>query len=107
MKPAILVCRRVFAQTLAGLREHFEVEANDVDMPACTARGVVVTNAPGVRNETTADFALALMMAAARPITESEHFVRRGEWTKWTVDLFAGGDVHGATPTPEALAHRL
>jgi glyoxylate/hydroxypyruvate/2-ketogluconate reductase len=37
------------------------------------------------------------MMATARRIAESEHFLRRGEWTKWSVDLFAGADVHGAT----------
>ena len=70
---------------------------NNVDVPACTARGVVVSNAPDVLTETTADFGFALMMAAARRIAESEHFLRRGEWTKWSVDLFAGADVHGAT----------
>ena len=47
--------------------------------------------------ETTADFGFALLMAAARRISESEAFLRRGEWTKWSVDLFAGSDVHGAT----------
>ena len=47
--------------------------------------------------ETTADFGFALMMATARRIAESEHFLRRGEWTKWSVDLFAGADVHGVT----------
>ena len=70
---------------------------NNVDVPACTARGVLFANAPDVLTETTADFGFALMMAAARRVTESEHFLRRGEWTKWTVDLFAGADVHGAT----------
>jgi gluconate 2-dehydrogenase len=70
---------------------------NNIDVPACTARGVVVTNAPDVLTETTADFGFALMMAAARRITESEHFLRRGEWTKWSVDMFAGSDIHGAT----------
>jgi glyoxylate/hydroxypyruvate/2-ketogluconate reductase len=70
---------------------------NNIDVPACTARGVVVTNAPGVLTETTADFGFALMMAAARRISESEHFLRRGQWTRWSVDLFAGADVHGAT----------
>ncbi len=70
---------------------------NNIDVPACTARGVLVSNAPDVLTETTADFGFALMMATARRITESEHFLRRGEWTKWSVDLFAGADVHGAT----------
>ena len=70
---------------------------NNIDLAACTARGVLVTNAPGVLTETTADFAFALMMATARRITESERFLRRGEWTAWSVDLFAGADIHGAT----------
>ena len=70
---------------------------NNIDVPACTARGVVCTNTPDVLTETTADFGFALMMAAARRITESEHFLRRGEWKKWSVDMFTGGDIHGAT----------
>jgi len=70
---------------------------NNIDVPACTARGVVATNAPGVLTETTADFGFALMMATARRISESEHFLRSGQWMRWTVDLFAGADVHGAT----------
>jgi gluconate 2-dehydrogenase len=70
---------------------------NNIDVPACTARGVVVTNAPGVLTETTADFGFALMMATARRITEAEHFLRRGDWQNWGVDMFAGSDVHGAT----------
>ncbi|HEY4067294.1 MAG TPA: D-glycerate dehydrogenase [Burkholderiaceae bacterium] len=70
---------------------------NNIDVPAATARGVLVSNAPDVLTETTADFGFALMMATARRIAESEAFLRRGEWTKWVVDGFAGGDVHGAT----------
>ena len=70
---------------------------NNIDVPACTAHRVLVSNAPDVLTETTADFGFALMMAAARRMTESEHFLRRGEWTKWSYDLFAGADVHGAT----------
>ena len=70
---------------------------NNIDVPACTAHGVVVTNAPGVLTETTADFGFALMMAAARRITESERFLREGRWTHWGYDMFSGGDVHGAT----------
>ena len=148
MTASILVCRRIFPDMLARLREHFEVEANDadevwsrdelirrlqgkdgafvtgtqpidaalldacprlravcslavgynnIDVAACTARGIAVSNAPGVLTETTADFGFALLLAAARRITESEAFLRRGDWTKWSVDLFAGSDVHGAT----------
>ena len=71
---------------------------NNVDVEACTSRGVLVTNTPDVLTETTADFGFALMMATARRIGESERFVRRGDWTKTGIfDMFAGSDVHGAT----------
>ncbi len=70
---------------------------DNIDIAACSARGVLVSNAPGVLTETTADFGFALMMAAARRIGEAERFLRRGEWSRWGVDLFAGGDVHGST----------
>lgn len=70
---------------------------NNIDVAACTARGVVCTNTPDVLTETTADFGFALMMATARRIAESEHFLRRGEWKKWSFDMFTGSDIHGAT----------
>jgi gluconate 2-dehydrogenase len=70
---------------------------NNFDIPACTARGVLATNTPDVLTETTADFGFALMMAAARRISESEHFLRRGDWNRWAYDMFTGSDVHGAT----------
>jgi gluconate 2-dehydrogenase len=147
-RPAVLVARAVFPQTLQRLHQHFEVEDNptdsifdkptlsarlagkagafttgseridaevldanpqlrvvanmavgfnNLDIPACTARGVLATNTPDVLTETTADFGFALMMAAARRLSESEHFLRRGEWTRWAYDMFTGSDVHGAT----------
>ena len=70
---------------------------NNFDLAAMTAAGVLATNAPDVLTETTADFGLALLMATARRITESEHYLRAGLWTKWNYDLFAGADIHGAT----------
>lgn len=70
---------------------------NNIDVPACTARGVLATNTPDVLTETTADFGFALMMAAARRMAESEHFLRAGRWTKWSYDMFTGSDIHGAT----------
>jgi gluconate 2-dehydrogenase len=70
---------------------------NNIDLAACTARGVLASNTPDVLTETTADFGFALMMATARRMTESEHFLRRGEWTKWFYDMFIAPDVHGAT----------
>jgi gluconate 2-dehydrogenase len=62
-----------------------------------TARGVLATNTPDVLTETTADFGFALMMATARRMAESEHFLRAGKWGKWSYDMFAGSDIHGAT----------
>ena len=71
---------------------------NNIDVPACTARGVLVANTPGVPTETTADLGFALMMATARRLSESERFLRRGAWLKGGVhDEFLGGDVHGTT----------
>ena len=69
---------------------------NNFDLDAMTARGVLATNAPDVLTETTADFGFALLMATARRIAESEHYLRAGQWSKWSYDLFAGSDVHGA-----------
>jgi len=70
---------------------------NNFDVPAMTAAGVQATNTPDVLTETTADFGFALLMATARRVTESEHFLRAGKWTKWRYDMFAGAEVHGST----------
>ena len=70
---------------------------NNFDIKAMTAAGVLATNAPDVLTETTADFGFALMMATARRVTESEHYLRAGKWNKWSYDMFAGSDIHGAT----------
>jgi gluconate 2-dehydrogenase len=70
---------------------------NNFDLAAMTAAGVLGTNAPDVLSETTADFGFALLMATARRITESEHYLRAGQWTRWRYDLFAGAEIHGST----------
>ena len=70
---------------------------NNFDIDAMTAAGVLATNAPDVLTETTADFGFALLMATARRITESEHYLRAGKWTKWRYDMFSGADIHGST----------
>jgi gluconate 2-dehydrogenase len=93
---------RIDAELLAACPQlrvvaNMAVGYNNFDIPACTAAGVLATNTPDVLTETTADFGFALMMAAARRMAESEHFLRRGEWTKWSYDMFTGSDVHGAT----------
>jgi gluconate 2-dehydrogenase len=93
---------RVDAELLAACPElravcNMAVGYNHVDVEACTAHGVWVTNTPDVLTETTADLGFALMMAAARRIAESEHFLRAGKWQHWAYDMFTGADVHGAT----------
>ena len=70
---------------------------NNFDVDAMSARGVLATNAPDVLTETTADFGFALLMATARRVTESEHYLRAGKWPKWNYEMFSGSDVHGAT----------
>ncbi|MFN7085478.1 MAG: 2-hydroxyacid dehydrogenase [Burkholderiales bacterium] len=70
---------------------------NNIDLAACTARGVMATNTPGVLDDSTADLAWALMLAAARRITEVESYIRAGEWTGWRLKQWLGVDVHHAT----------
>lgn len=88
----------VIAQ-LDGVRviANVAVGYDNIDVAAATARGIAVTNTPGVLTETTADFAFALLMAAARRIPEAHAFVHSGQWRTWIIDLLAGQDVHGAT----------
>ena len=82
--------------TLRGVST-ISVGTNHIDLAACTAHGIVVTNTPDVLTETTADFGWALMMAAARRVSESEHWLRAGHWKRWSLDQFLGVDVHHAT----------
>jgi glyoxylate reductase len=70
---------------------------NNIDVGAARRRGVVVTNTPDVLTETTADFAWALLMAAARRVVEADRFARSGQWTRWQWDLLWGQDVWGKT----------
>lgn len=70
---------------------------NNIDIAAATQAGIMVTNTPDVLNETTADFAWALLMATARRVTESERWLRAGKWERWRYDGFLGADLHGST----------
>jgi glyoxylate reductase len=70
---------------------------DNIDVAAASARGIAVGNTPGVLTETTADLAFALLLAAARRITEGDRFVRDGKWKTWDPSLLLGYDVHGAT----------
>ena len=84
--------------------KHLEVIANiavgynNVDVAAASARGIRVTNTPGVLDDTTADLTWALLMAAARRIAEGDAFVRRGDWKiAFSMSAFLGADLHHAT----------
>ncbi len=68
-----------------------------IDVEAATRQGVLVTNTPGVLTEATADFAVALLLAAARRLPEGERAVREGRWTTWHPSFLLGRDLHGAT----------
>ena len=82
-----------------GLRvvSNIAVGYNNIDVAAARRRGVVVTNTPDVLTETTADFAWALLMAAARRVVEADRFARSGAWKTWDYNLLLGHDVHGKT----------
>ena len=73
------------------------VGTNNIDLKACTDRGIAVTNTPDVLTETTADFAWALLMATARRLTEAEQYLRQGQWKGWSFDQLTGVDVYGST----------
>ncbi|MDO5693193.1 MAG: D-glycerate dehydrogenase [Pseudomonadota bacterium] len=93
---------RIDAELLAACPDlricaNMAVGYNNFDVPAMTAAGVLATNAPGVLTETTADMGFALLMAAARRVAESEHFLRAGKWDRWAYDMLIGQDVHGST----------
>ena len=76
---------------------NYAVGFDNIDVEACTRRGVAVGNTPGVLTETTADFAFALLMAAARRIPEGYDYVRADRWKTWGPMLLLGPDVHHAT----------
>src|SRR6201998_3685527 len=70
---------------------------DNIDVEACTRRGVVCTNTPGVLDETTADFAWTLLMAVARRLGEGEALARSGNWKGWNLDQLVGTDIWGKT----------
>jgi lactate dehydrogenase-like 2-hydroxyacid dehydrogenase len=76
---------------------NFAVGFDNIDVPACTRRGIPAGNTPGVLTETTADLAFALLMAAARRIPEAVAYVQEDRWKTWGPMLLMGVDVHGAT----------
>jgi len=90
-------------EELLGVALKLRIAANvavgfdNIDVAACTKRGVAATNTPGVLDETTADFAWTLMMAVARRLSEGEALARSGNWKNWDLDQLVGTDVWGKT----------
>jgi glyoxylate reductase len=70
---------------------------DNIDVDACTRRGIVVTNTPGVVTEATADLAFALLTCVARRLVEADRFVREGHWRRWQWGLMWGTDLYGKT----------
>ncbi|ABG03590.1 D-isomer specific 2-hydroxyacid dehydrogenase, NAD-binding protein [Rubrobacter xylanophilus DSM 9941] len=97
------VTERIDAEVMDAAGPSLRVVANmavgydNVDVAAASARGVVVTNTPGVLDETTADTAFMLLMAAARRLGEAERLVRSGRWEGWGPEQLTGPDVWGKT----------
>ena len=102
-------CRGILSQVMDPIGEtvlsapglaivaNVAVGFDNIDLPAATRHGVLATNTPGVLTETTADFAFALMMAAARRVAEGDRLVRDGRFHGWAIDMLLGQDVWGAT----------
>src|ERR1700688_3155189 len=84
---------------LQGIRiiANVAVGFDNIDVPAATRKGILVTSTPDVLTDTTADFAFALLMAAARRVVEGHQHIHSGQWTKWSIDLLVGHDVHHHT----------
>ena len=73
------------------------VGVDNIDIEACTERGIVVTNTPGVLTEATADLTWALLLAVARRVVEGDRYVREGKFNGWAPLLLVGADLHGKT----------
>jgi len=148
MRPKVLITRKIFDEVIAFVRNHFEVDDNqsdipfppdtlvqrlqkkagaiilltdrideavlsqcpdlkivsniavgynNIDVPACTRHGVMVTNTPGVLDDTTADFTWTLLLATARRLIEADQHLRSSQWNGWKLMEFLGSDVHHKT----------
>lgn len=99
----VLLTDQVDDEFLAAAGSQLKIVANtaagydNIDVAACTRRGVLVTNTPGVLTETTADLTWALLMAAARRVVEGQKLIERGDWKTWSLMFMTGQDVYGAT----------
>src|SRR5580704_7159985 len=88
-----------FIDSLDGLKiiANVAVGFDNIDVPAATRKGILVSNTPDVLTDTTADFAFALVLASARRVVEGSQYLHAGLWRKWAIDLLVGHDVHHRT----------
>lgn len=70
---------------------------DNIDLAACSARGIFATNTPDVLTEATADLAWALILASARRVAEGDRYARSGKWKRWDWTLLRGAEIHGRT----------
>jgi len=99
MGAIILLTDRIDEEVLSKCSElkivsNVAVGYNNIDVEACTRRGVMVTNTPGVLDDTTADLTWALLLATARRVVEADQFLRSLKWKGWKLMEFLGYDVH-------------
>jgi glyoxylate reductase len=109
IRQAVEGCTGVVSQLMDPIRElvlstpglkivsNVAVGFDNVDVASATAYNVMVTNTPGVLDDSTADFAFTLLMATARRVVEGDHFTRAGQFHGWAIDMMLGTDVFGAT----------
>jgi glyoxylate reductase len=102
-------CTGIVSQVMDPIREtvlstpglkvvsNVAVGYDNIDVAAATAHKVMVTNTPGVLDDTTADFAFTLLMATARRVVEADYFLRQGQFRGWAIDMMLGSDIYGAT----------
>lgn len=96
--PTVPVDAELLDAAGAGLRivANFAVGHDNVDLDACRERGIAVTNTPGVLTNATAELALALTLAAARRLSETENELRAGRWSGWEPGGYLGTELSGA-----------
>ncbi|MGH9679049.1 MAG: 2-hydroxyacid dehydrogenase [Candidatus Acidiferrales bacterium] len=98
-----LLTEKIDAELLDAAGPGLKIVANvavgfdNIDVPACTARKIAVSNTPGVLDETTADFTWTLLTAVARRLVEGDRLARSGAWRQWNLDMLCGTDIWGKT----------
>lgn len=94
-----LLTERVTADVLAAsdlrIVANIAVGYENIDIAAARARGVTVTNTPDVLTEAVAEFTWALILGAARRLSEGERLLRRGSWRGWALDFMLGTELRG------------